>query len=140
MINDGSITDWMQGLSAVVTLILAAVTYSLSRKMLHTPYRTFLKPKRYKSNNDYQKLQLYVTNLGPNIALNIKVTIEGGTVIQANGPEELEPGGEACFTIEATGFKFTDPVKITWESVSGEQKATVWKYGRTSNEEFFERV
>ncbi|MNK90515.1 hypothetical protein D3C87_1105720 [compost metagenome] len=150
---EASITDWIQAVATLVTLFVAIITYSLSRKMYHTPFKTFIRPYKLRSQ-DPEHLLITLKNAGPGIAFNLNVkTLHFKGMINdpinpnliwkedgytfAEGPNEVVPNSDFMFEFEYKGITLSDPFIISWESISGKRNVSYWKYGRNNREQRF---
>lgn len=152
---EASVTDWIQAIATLVTLFVAIITYSLSRKMYHTPFKTFIRPYTLRSSEDSQRLIINLKNAGPGIAFNLSVkTIRLSGLINdgintnfvwkeysytfAEGPNEVTPNSDIVFEFEhSIGIKLTDPFILSWESISGQKVVSYWAYGRKNWQQRF---
>lgn len=156
MSNEPSLTDWIQAITAAATGLLAVGTFSLSRGMYHAPFKTFLRPVRFKSNSEFQPT-IHLLNIGPGIAFNVSVkmlhykSIEqdpltnnklwyDDSFIFAVGPQEIKQDVEGRYTFTDNCLLPHYPILIEWNTITGKTMKSYWKYGRTYSSEVFTRL
>lgn len=125
-----SITDAVQAFAALVTLILALVTYSLSRRSYHTPFVSTLRPVDIIPFEHETKFSVF--NSGPGVAYNICLLVDRGTPYakriwaQSIGSEEILSRDKGTFLIDKPPVSSGLVLSLEWETISGRKTRTYW--------------
>lgn len=152
-INENStlIQTFLGAFVAIIAGIYVLITY----KLLHSPYRAYLKPCKISKHFDKELDSIDLHNYGPGTALNMKIQL---SVIRrlipvankkkqlrflidtiespASGPTELKSGDSGIFYFEGS-FERKWPIYITWRTVTNKKEKSVWL---ASDNEIFIRI
>ncbi len=144
---------WLQAIASFFLVIITAVYVCLTYKLLHAPYKAFLKPISVRIKQNFGPT-IKIRNLGPNLATNIRVKIVvlsdftldplGGESLQGwaeyklaktHGLTEISPYKEDEYSFKDIAAFDKYPLFIQWETIIGKTQQTAWRINLGSDKE-----
>ena len=145
------VAAWVQAVSTVILLIVTGVYVVYTRRIIHSPHSTILKPSSI--TRDFKNVRIYIENIGPNPAYDVRIESilvknmllnEGKSVKElktAEGTYCIRPSEKIEYIFEEDYFStdLTEPFIIKWTSTTGDNAISIWYYNAKNKVEEFRK-